>query len=189
MKAPVKNHVLFALALAAATAILGAGVASAQTGGSTTPTDPTAPAPAPPPAAGTYTFPIAGAHSYGQGFGAARAGHSHMGQDIMAACGTPLVAVSRSTVVYRKWQSLAGNYLVLKDKKSGQSYMYAHMATPAIVLRGQKVTPGQQVGTVGDTGDATVCHLHFELWPRKGWYRGGHAINPLPTLLVWDNLS
>jgi murein DD-endopeptidase MepM/ murein hydrolase activator NlpD len=189
MTSPSKNHVLFALALAAATAILGAGAASAQTGGSTTPGDPTAPAPAPAPAAGTYTFPVAGPHTFGQGFGAARAGHTHMGQDIMAACGTPLVAVSRSTVVYRKWQGLAGNYVVLKDKRSGQSYFYAHLAAPAMVLSGQKVNSGQQVGIVGDTGDATACHLHFELWTKGGWYRRGHAINPLNTLTIWDNLS
>src|SRR4029079_3644294 len=100
------------------------------------PPDPNAPAPAPAPAAGAYVFPVAGPHSFGQGFGAARAGHSHMGQDIMAACGTPLVAVRRSRVVYRKWQSLAGNYLVLKDKRSKQSYFYAHLASPAIVLPG-----------------------------------------------------
>jgi murein DD-endopeptidase MepM/ murein hydrolase activator NlpD len=189
MKAPFKKHVLFALALAAATAILGAGAALAQTGGATTPTDPTAPPPAPTPAAGTYTFPVAGPHTYGDGFGAARAGHTHMGQDVMAACGTPLVAVSRSIVVYRKSQSLAGNYVVLKDKRSGQSYFYAHLAVPAMVLPRQKVNAGQQVGIVGDTGDATACHLHFELWTKGGWYRRGHAINPLATLQIWDSLS
>jgi len=187
---PFRKHALFLTALAASLLTLGAGVASAQTGGgSTAPADPSAPAPAPAPVAGAYVFPVAGAHTFGQGMGAARAGHSHMGQDIMAACGTPLVAVSRSTVVYRKWQGLAGNYLVLKDKRSGQSYFYAHLAAPATVVRGQKVNAGQPVGVVGDTGDATACHLHFELWTKGGWYRRGHAINPLNTLMVWDSLS
>ncbi len=191
MTVSFRNHALFATALAASLLTLGAGVASAQTtgGGSTAPSDPTAPAPAPPAATGAYVFPVSGAHTFGQGFGAARAGHSHMGQDIMAPCGTPLVAVSRSIVIYRKFQGLAGNYLVLKDKRSKQSYFYAHLAAPAIVLPRQKVLPGQQVGVVGDTGDATACHLHFELWTRGGWYRRGHAINPLNTLTIWDNLS
>jgi murein DD-endopeptidase MepM/ murein hydrolase activator NlpD len=183
------KKLMFATALAASLLTLGVGVAAAQGGGTAPPPDPTAPAPTQAPATGLYTFPVAGPHTYGDGFGAARAGHVHMGQDIMAACGTPEVAVSRSIVVYRKWQSLAGNYLVLKDKRTGQSYFYAHLAAPAMVLPGQKLVPGQQVGVVGQTGDATACHLHFELWTKGGWYRRGHAINPLPTLQIWDSLS
>jgi murein DD-endopeptidase MepM/ murein hydrolase activator NlpD len=177
----------YLLALIGATAALGSGVASAQSGGATPPPDPNAPAPTVAPSG--YVFPISGPHTYGDGFGVARAGHTHMGQDVMAACGTPLVAASRSTVVFRGFQRAAGNYVVLKDKLSKQSYMYAHMLAPPIVLKNQKVVPGQQVGNVGRTGDATACHLHFELWTRKGWYRGGHAINPLTTLQIWDTTA
>ena len=45
--------------------------------------------------------------------------------------------------------------------------------------------PGQQIGIVGQTGDATACHLHFELWLGK-WYRGGHAVDPLPYLQTYQ---
>jgi murein DD-endopeptidase MepM/ murein hydrolase activator NlpD len=170
-------------ALALATAGIGAQAASAQTGGTTTPggtttTSPTTPTTGP-------VFPVAGAHTFGDGFGAARSGHSHQGQDIMAACGTPLVAVSRAKVKWVSYQGAAGNYVVIRNKKLHQDYMYAHLATRGSVVKGQIVQPGQQLGVVGQTGDATACHLHFELWLGK-WYRGGHPVDPLPYLQTYQ---
>jgi murein DD-endopeptidase MepM/ murein hydrolase activator NlpD len=171
--------------IAVATALFGTGLAFAQSGGTGPPGSTTTPPPTTPTApAGSQVFPVAGAHTIGQGFGAARSGHSHQGQDIMAACGTPLVAVSRAKVKFVSFQSLAGNYVVIRNKKLHQDYMYAHLATRAAVSKGQVVMPGQQVGIVGQTGDATACHLHFELWLGK-WYRGGHPVNPLPYLQTY----
>jgi len=171
---------------ALATALLGSGVAFAQSGGTAAPggtvtTEPsttTAPSGAP-------IFPVAGPHVFGQGFGAARSGHTHQGQDIMAACGTPLVAVSRAKVKWVSFQRLAGNYVVIRNKKLHQDYMYAHLAATASVAKGQVVQPGQQIGIVGQTGNAAACHLHFELWLGK-WYRGGHPVNPLPYLQTYQ---
>jgi murein DD-endopeptidase MepM/ murein hydrolase activator NlpD len=170
--------------LCAATATVAAvatGTAFAQTGGAGAPGAPVTPS-----TSAAYVFPVAGPHTYGQGFGAARVGHTHQGQDVMAACGTPLVAVSRSRVIWRKFQGAAGNYVVIRDIASKQSYMYAHLAAPAPVVVNQMLVPGQPIGIVGRTGDATACHLHFELWTKKGYYRGGHPINPLLTLQAWD---
>jgi murein DD-endopeptidase MepM/ murein hydrolase activator NlpD len=168
-----------------AMALLGSGVASAQSGGTaapggTTATEPTTTA-AP---SGAQIFPVAGPHTFGEGFGAPRSGHTHQGQDIMAVCGTPLVAVSRAKVKRVSYQRLAGNYVVIRKKKLHQDYMYAHLAARASVVKGQVVQPGQQIGIVGQTGDATACHLHFELWLGK-WYRGGHPVNPLPYLQTY----
>jgi len=174
-------------ALVLAVLVLGSQVAFAQSGGTgppgSTTTDPgttTTPAPS-----GAMIFPVAGPHTIGQGFGASRSGHSHQGQDIMAGCGTPVVAVSRAKVKWVSFQKLAGNYVVIRNKKRHQDYMYAHLATRAYVSKGQVVQPGQQLGIVGETGDATACHLHFELWLGK-WYRGGHPVNPLPYLQTYQ---
>jgi murein DD-endopeptidase MepM/ murein hydrolase activator NlpD len=171
-------------ATAVATAILGTGVAFAQSGGVGAPGDTTSTTTTPAAPSGSMMFPVSGPHTFGDGFGAARSGHSHQGQDIMAACGTPLVAVSRAKVKFVSSQRLAGNYVVIRNKKLHQDYMYAHLAAPASVAKGQVVMPGQQLGIVGETGDATACHLHFELWLGK-WYRGGHPVNPLPYLQTY----
>ncbi len=171
-------------ALALGAGLIGAQAASAQSGGVGSPggttTDPAAPAPA-----GTMIFPVPGSHTFGDGFGAPRSGHIHQGQDIMAACGTPLVAVTRTKVKWVSFQKLAGNYVVIRNKKLHQDYMYAHLATRASVTKGQVVQPGQQLGIVGQTGDATACHLHFELWLGK-WYRGGHPVDPMPYLQTYQ---
>jgi len=138
------------------------------------------------------TFPVRGPHDYGQGaaaFGAGRAGHIHQGQDVIAACGTPLVAARGGVVIQRAFQALAGNYLVIQDPITGESNMYAHLRAPATVKRGQRVDTGQPIGVVGETGDASACHLHFEIWTSPGWYRGGTPIDPLPTLKAWDRFS
>jgi len=131
-------------------------------------------------------FPIAGAHTYGDPFGVQRPGHVHQGQDVMAACGTPLVAVHSAKVKFVGRQSLAGNYIVISSDDGTADYAYMHLRDKPLVAKGDKVTTGQTIGYVGRTGDATACHLHFELWPAPGWYTGGQAVDPGPTLKAWD---
>jgi hypothetical protein len=139
-----------------------------------------------------YEFPILGPHEFAMGagrFGAPRAGHTHEGQDTMAACGTPLVAARGGTVQYAGYQSAAGNYIVIDGRGTGFDFMYAHLAEPSPLKTGEAVRTGQPIGIVGDTGDAVGCHLHFEIWTAPGWYEGGSPIDPLPYLEKWDSYS
>jgi hypothetical protein len=137
-------------------------------------------------------FPIRGPHSYGGAagrFGAGRAGHTHQGQDVMAACGMKLVAARGGTVQYAGYQGAAGNYLVIDQKGSGEDNAYMHLQAPSPLTTGDPVKTGQYIGNVGDTGDAQGCHLHFEVWSAPGWYEGGQPYDPLPLLKAWDKYS
>ena len=132
-------------------------------------------------------FPIQGRHDMGQSatnnFGGARA---HKGQDMFAACGTPLAASVSGTIQARGYHSAAGNYVVVQDA-GGRSHVYMHMNSPATVQNADRVDAGQIIGAVGQTGRASGCHLHFELWTAPGWYRGGSAVDPLPQLREWES--
>ena len=131
-------------------------------------------------------FPIAGPHTYGDPFGVQRSGHTHEGQDVMADCGIALVATQTGTVKFAGTHALAGNYVVLSAADGSADFVYMHLRDAALVHKGDAVTTGQTIGFVGRTGDATACHLHFELWPAPGWYTGGQAVDPLPSLKAWD---
>jgi murein DD-endopeptidase MepM/ murein hydrolase activator NlpD len=139
-----------------------------------------------------HIFPIRGRHDFGgpeARFGAPRNGHIHEGQDVLARCGSPLVAARAGNVVYKGYHALAGYYLVVHGSGSGLDYVYMHLRSPALVGNGDRVYTGQPIGEVGRTGDATACHLHIELWSAPGWYKGGHPIDPLPQLTNWDAVS
>lgn len=139
-----------------------------------------------------YAFPVLGTHDFGSSagrFGASRSGHTHQGQDTMAACGTPLIAARGGTIQYSGYQGAAGNYVVIDGKGTSLDFMYAHLAEPSPLQTGEPVRTGQPIGIVGDTGDATACHLHFEIWTAPGWYEGGSPIDPLPYLEKWDRYS
>jgi murein DD-endopeptidase MepM/ murein hydrolase activator NlpD len=139
-----------------------------------------------------YAFPLLAAHSFGGPsgrFGAPRSGHTHQGQDVMAACGAPVVAARGGRVQYSGRQSAAGNYIVVDGRDSGFDMVYMHLLEPSPLKAGVTVRTGQPIGLVGRTGDATACHLHFELWTAPGWYEGGSPIDPLPFLRRWDRYS
>lgn len=154
--------------------------ADAQPASPASAADPAAPAAA----ADGGVFPIRGKHEYGTEVNRFGGGRGHQGQDLFAACGTPLVAALAGTVLITKFQHRAGNYVVI-DADDGTSQAYMHLAGPATVAKGQRVTAGQRIGDVGQTGRADGCHLHFEIWT-GGWQTGGAPIDPLPALQRWD---
>ena len=127
-------------------------------------------------------FPIRGPHQYWDGFGA---GRGHEGADVGARCGTPLVAAQAGRVRYTKFHASAGYYAIIDLAGSDLELGYMHLIRPALVGPGQSVSAGELIGYVGETGNASGCHLHFEVW--KGvWYGGGSAIDPMPYLKAWD---
>jgi len=135
-----------------------------------------------------HVFPVAGPH-WGRGatgeFGAPRSGgRTHEGFDVVAACGTPLLAV-RGGRVRRAGHDpvLYGNFVLLHGQGEHRSYFYSHLIRPAAVDRGERLIAGQRIGAVGATGNARSvgCHLHFEIWVK------GEPIDPQPALRRWDS--
>ena len=139
------------------------------------------PAGEPDPAAFTFlrhTFPVLGPHGYGEFAAEFGGGRGHQGQDVFAACGTPMVAARGGIVKFKQYHSRAGYYLVIDGERTGVDYAYMHLREAALVDKGERVRTGQLIGYVGDTGDASGCHLHFEMWTAPGWYSGGSAVRP-----------
>ena len=139
---------------------------------------------------GDHLFPIRGRHNLGytdtNNFGG---GRGHTGQDMFAKCGTRIAAARGGRVQYAGYHAAAGYYAVVDGAETGMDYVYMHMLSSAVVKTGQRIFTGQKIGEVGETGRATGCHLHFELWSAPGWYEGGKAFDPLPSLRLWDSYS
>ena len=140
------------------------------------------------PVGGTTTseegvFPIRAKHTYGDGLGA---GRGHEGQDLLANCGKTVVAAQAGRVQMRDYQSAAGNYVVIDGAGPLEDAVYMHLQSRSTVRVGQKVLAGEPIGLVGDTGRASACQLHFELWSNPGYYEGGSPIDPEPSLRLWD---
>jgi hypothetical protein len=139
-----------------------------------------------------HIFPIRGRHDYGSAgsrFGSARSGHSHQGQDVFARCGTKMVAARAGTVKFNQYHSAAGYYLVVDGYQSEHDYVYMHLQQRSPFKVGDKLRTGQMIGRVGDTGNASGCHLHYEMWSAPGWYRGGSPVDPFRFLKNWDAWS
>lgn len=147
-------------------------------------------------------FPIRGEYQpFGDSFGDPRSGgRSHEGIDILADRMTPLVAVVDGLVSFApKSEPYWGFALHIRDDE-GWEYRYLHINndTPGTddnaggfkyafapgIEQGVRVTQGQLVSYVGDSGNAewVTPHLHFEIRQPGGW--NGAAINPYPSLLA-----
>jgi hypothetical protein len=139
-------------------------------------------------------FPLVGKVQYIDDFGAPRSGGAHQGNDLMAAKKSPVVAAEAGKVKYWTTSAAAGCMLYLYGT-SGTTYLYIHLnndltmrndnrgkcvkGTAYTVANGAKVSAGQQIAYVGDSGDANGgnSHLHFEVHPG-----GGKAVSPYPYL-------
>jgi LysM repeat protein len=90
--------------------------------------------------------------------------HGWNGVDLAAPQGSAVNAAAAGTVIVSKvggWNGGYGNYVVI-DHGNGVQTLYAHMSTDAVSI-GQSVSRGQNIGTVGNTGQSTGYHLHFEV--------------------------
>jgi len=152
------------------------------------------------------TFPVVGATAFSDNFLVCRSGcaRMHMGQDLMGAKMSPVVAAFDGVVssIRRETStSGSGNYVAItadRGPAAGWTALYVHLnndtpgtddgkgsaawAFPSGISSGARVLAGQLIGWRGDSGNAesTGAHVHFEL--RKGWGWGGVVHNAYPSL-------
>jgi murein DD-endopeptidase MepM/ murein hydrolase activator NlpD len=110
----------------------------------------------------------------GDPFGPRGAGF-HPGIDIPAPTGTPVAAAAAGLVVLAGFAADGYGKRVLIDHGGGVTTISAHLSRVDVAV-GQAVSPGDVVGLVGASGEATGPHLHFEVRVR------GAAVDPLPAL-------
>ncbi len=126
---------------------------------------------------GGVACPVGTPRNYSDTWGAPRSGgRSHLGVDILAPHGTPIYAYESGTISRMDGNALGGISLYLEGA-SGTRHYYTHLSGYVSGLSvGQRVSAGQQIAMVGDTGNAAgIPHLHWEVFPG-----GGGNVNPYP---------
>jgi murein DD-endopeptidase MepM/ murein hydrolase activator NlpD len=169
--------------------------------------------PSPSPAT-RYVFPVAG-----QEISYARIHHDYPATDVLAPCGTPVRAVTDGVILEvsrvdsfdknnkeNSPGSLRGGRFVSMLGDDGVRYYGSHLTTVVNGVEARvRVRAGQQIGTVGKTGDASACHLHFGIsppcartadwWTRRGvvwpWsyldaWRAGKLRSPVAEVAAWQ---
>jgi murein DD-endopeptidase MepM/ murein hydrolase activator NlpD len=110
----------------------------------------------------------------------------HKGDDIAAPIGTPVLAANTGRVSASRFSDTAGNMIIIDHGNNVQT-KYFHLNERYIRV-GQRVTRGQVIGTVGNTGNSTGPHLHYEVHvegiPKdpqsvKGTPNNYRSVNPL----------
>ena len=160
-----------------------------------------APAPSHSPAAsrsagtpGVFVFPVIGHYSYGH------VHHDYPATDILAPCGSQVIAATSGVILevsrVDKWKrsvdagSTRGGLSVSIRGDDGVRYYGSHFEAINTNIRpGVRVRAGQPLGKVGETGDASACHLHFGLSPicagTGDWWNQRGVIWPWPYLDSW----
>ncbi len=111
-------------------------------------------------------------------------GPVHQGQDMAAPVGTDIYAATDGVVVASGPASGFGQWIVLDGVVGGQlvSTVYGHMFPEGVLVRtGDRVGAGQVIAKVGNAGDSTGPHLHFEVWA-GGRLQGGRVLDPAAWL-------
>ncbi|SFP26747.1 M23 family metallopeptidase [Tranquillimonas alkanivorans] len=117
-----------------------------------------------------FDIPVKQSFRYTSGFGP-RWGRMHEGTDFAGAHGTPIHTTADGVVTYAGRMSGYGNLVKIKHE-FGIETRYAHMSRIRVKV-GQKVSRGDQIGDMGNTGRSTGTHLHYEVRV------GGKPVNPM----------
>ena len=123
-----------------------------------------------------FALPVNGGYRFTSGFGNRRdpkgAGiRMHEGTDLAGAYGTSITATADGVVVFAGWDSGYGRLIKIKHD-FGIETRYAHLSQIRVDV-GQRVSRGDRIGDMGNSGRSTGTHLHYEI------RFGGKAVNPM----------
>ena len=133
--------------------------------------------------AGNWTRPASGSFTSGYGYRMHPIygkGKMHYGVDIANSIGTTVLSAADGVVSYASPLSTYGNVIMVTHSIDGQTFtsLYAHLSSINVSV-GQVVSKGQHIGAIGNTGNVTGPHLHFEI--HLGYWEGmaSNSVNPL----------
>jgi murein DD-endopeptidase MepM/ murein hydrolase activator NlpD len=117
-----------------------------------------------------FAIPVLSNYRYTSGFGQ-RWGRPHNGVDFAAPNGTPIHTTADGTVSFAGWEGAYGRLIKIRHA-FGIETRYAHLSKIR-VKKGQRVSRGDRIGDMGNSGNSTGTHLHYEV------REGGKAVNPM----------
>lgn len=131
-----------------------------------------------------FLMPATGRLSQGFGPASGQFGYTfHNGIDIAAAIGTPIVAAAAGEVIEVNGSGPYGKHVKMRHTLDGKTWttVYAHM-NQIDVKRGDSIRQGEPIGEIGNTGNSSGPHLHFEI--HEGDYQfsasaPGNTIDPM----------
>lgn len=132
-----------------------------------------------------FSMPVKDPIRYTSGFGNRRdpfngSSRQHEGQDMAGAYGTPIYATADGTVTYAGWENGYGR-LVMIQHDFGVETRYGHLSGIRVEV-GQRVSRGDRIGDMGNSGRSTGTHLHYEV------RLGGTAVNPMTFIKAAKNV-
>lgn len=133
--------------------------------------------------AGSWTRPASGRFTSGYGtrthpiYGGTK---THYGIDIANSTGTPIISAADGVISYASPLSTYGNVIMVTHSIDGQTFtsLYAHLNSIKVSV-GQVVSKGQIIGAMGNTGNSTGTHLHFEIHIGNWEGMTKNSVNPL----------
>jgi murein DD-endopeptidase MepM/ murein hydrolase activator NlpD len=107
-------------------------------------------------------------------------GRMHEGQDLAGDYGSPIYAPADGTVIYAGWEGGYGRLIKIKHA-FGIETRYGHLSQIRVEV-GQKVSRGDRIGDMGNSGRSTGTHLHYEV------RLSGSAVNPMTFIRAANNV-
>ncbi|MBK4215280.1 M23 family metallopeptidase [Paracoccus caeni] len=124
-------------------------------------------------------MPVKSSFRYTSGFGR-RWGRAHEGIDMAAPTGTPVYVTGDGVVTHAGRQGAYGNLIKIQHEL-GTETRYAHLSRIRVTV-GQRVSQGDLIGDMGNTGRSTGPHLHYEV------RMNGRAVDPMSFIKAAENV-